>query len=509
MNIGEACIPWSTRRAASLAKRRGLSAVDVDRWLSVEVRQRFAHTYLRDRDGGAWTPRAYQVRSLESRAARKVHCDGRDVGKTAEIEIIVPWAQVTMPNRQMLIATQCESHLSPLMYRILRVFEENRTFAGNVVFSRRSPSWHIRFTNGFELFGRIAGVRGINFQGMHVDWQIIDEAQSLTEDAWTNLLQTLNAGGLRWVYGVPNGLRNTFYRLTRDMRHEQYHWPSSLNPGFSPEKDAELAYLYGGRCSPGYLHNVCGVHGTPEHNVFDIERFQEAVDAGLPVVSRMIQHEDEVDMDAGDFEGPFFMGADLGFAQDPTELVVYALRRGVFVNVARFTMSHVDYTTQQRVIQRLDEVFDFVSVGIDNGHSGTAVTHNLMAVSGEWADKVVAVNFGSAALFSPTEGVCFRRYTKELLTELLIRRIHDGTIAFPDIAERHEQYAEHTYHTNLQGRVVYSKGNDHIIDADRCALMALLRDVVQPVNAWMEATARPVPHNLRPRIEALPWRGLG
>lgn len=80
-----------------------------------ESRAEFASEYFRDRRGKAWCVRGYQGLSLESRALRKVHCDGRDVGKTSEIEIVAAWASVALPNREMLIATQCENHLFPLM----------------------------------------------------------------------------------------------------------------------------------------------------------------------------------------------------------------------------------------------------------------------------------------------------------------------------------------------------------------------------------------------------------
>lgn len=44
---------------------------------------------MRDRHERPWQVRDYQLDSLESHAVRKVHCDGRDVGKTTEIEILI------------------------------------------------------------------------------------------------------------------------------------------------------------------------------------------------------------------------------------------------------------------------------------------------------------------------------------------------------------------------------------------------------------------------------------
>ncbi|MBI4557920.1 MAG: hypothetical protein HY706_10090, partial [Candidatus Hydrogenedentes bacterium] len=168
-------------------KRRNLPNSEMDEWLFWNRRTAFAAAHFRDRNGNPWTPRAYQAESLESFAKRKVHCDGRDVGKTSEIEIIAAWASLVRPRTEMLIATQCENHLFPLMNRVARRFLTTPALRENLVELKRSPSWYARFRNGFVLWGRIAGPRGINFQGLHVDWQLVDEAQEMTEAGWGEL----------------------------------------------------------------------------------------------------------------------------------------------------------------------------------------------------------------------------------------------------------------------------------------------------------------------------------
>jgi len=95
-----------------------MSREEIAAWLNLHERSRFAATVFSGRDGGEWSVRPYQRESLESWAWRKVHCDGRDVGKTTEIELTALWASVACPNREMLIATQTENHLYPLMHRI-------------------------------------------------------------------------------------------------------------------------------------------------------------------------------------------------------------------------------------------------------------------------------------------------------------------------------------------------------------------------------------------------------
>jgi hypothetical protein len=436
-------------------------------------REAFAAKHFQRSDGSAWQVRDYQRLSLESQALRKVHCDGRDVGKTTEIEIVACHAMMTMPHKQMLIATQTENHLFPLMHRLARRFETTPAFSSRVSEIRRSPSWYLRFDNGFTLWGRIAGPRGVNFQGMHVDWLIVDEAQEMGEISWGELFQALNGGGRRWIYGVPNGMRNTFYRMTQMQDAEQHNWRSDQNPDFTPEKNAELAHLYGGITSTGYIHRVLGLHGEPMHAVFALEDYLGCVDVALDHGNIVLREGDPLEL-ADDFgPGDYYLGCDLGYARDPSEFVVYRNSPPHLANVLRVRLEGVNYARQQQVIEALDEAFNFRMMGIDAGNNGRAVSHHLMSLGPEWCDRITAIEFGSSITLDPLpNGTPCRRPAKEYMTELLQRRLAERTVRFPPIPERESQYASHTYEVNSMGRIIYDKGNDHIIDADRCALYA-------------------------------------
>jgi len=463
---------WNSDNARAALAGTGLKPEQIAQWLRVQERAAFATDFFRAPGGGPWEVREYQRASLESRAARKVHCDGRDVGKTTEIEIAACWAMVTRPRTQMLIAAQTENHLFPLMHRLARRFESTPEFAPSLAEIRRSPSWYMRFTNGFELWGRIAGPRGVNFQGMHVDWQIVDEAQEMTETSWGELYQGLNGDGLRWVYGVPNGLRNTFYRMTRMRQAEQYNWPSTLNPEFTAAKEAELAELYGGRDAPGYLHRVLGQHGAPAHAVFSLDDYLACVDDTLPAADFTLREGDDFDAPASVPPGDYYLGCDLGYARDPSEFVVYLDDPPYLVGVLRLRLEGVNYARQQAVIVALDAAFDFRAVGIDCGNSGRAVAHHLGMLGGAWCEKLRAFEFGARLDLAPLpDGAPVRRRVKEFMTELLQRRMAEGSVRYPRVPDRETQYASHTYSVNTMGQIVYEKGNDHLIDADRCALL--------------------------------------
>ncbi len=401
------------------------------------------------------------------------------------------WASSIMANRELMIATQCEHHLFPLMHRVFRRFEENPDFAKTIVEARRTPSWYMRFTNGFILWGRIAGPRGVNFQGMHVDFQIVDEAQELTETSWGELYQALNGSGARWVYGVPDGRRGTFFRMTQDQSAEQFNWPSRLNPDFTREKDLELQRLYGGKASPGYLHRVLGQHGTPAHGVFNLDEYQDCVQETLDFESMELVEGDSFAATSKVPAADYYLGCDLGFARDPSEFVVYRAEGPHLVNVFRVNLCGVNYARQQAVIEELNRAYAFRRIGIDCGNNGRAVAHQLMSKNHDWCEKISAIEFGSAIELDPLPGgEVIRRPAKEFMTELLQRRLAERSIVFPKLTARESQYAAHSYSVGNNGRIIYEKGNDHIIDADRCALLA----------HWLDTREDSGATPLRPRV---------
>jgi len=451
-------------------------------WLRSRVA--FARRCFTDRDGNPWEPRPYQIPSLESNAPRKVHRDGRDVGKTSEIELTACWAALALPGREMLITAPCHNHLEPLMRRILhrlrRVPELNETLREH----RVQPSWFLRFENGFILRGRVSGPRGVNYQGMHVDWILVDEAQEMTDAAWIELHQALNTGGRRWVYGVPNGLRNGFFRLCHDPAAEHHHWPSTLNPDYTPEKDAELAALYGGRHAPAYVHRVLGEHGEPENAVFALDAYQDCVDPALPAVVVAVER---VEPNPDTLPGPgrpgrYFLGGDLGYARDPSELVIYEEEPGgVMVARARLKARGLDYDAQSRLLAALDEKWRFARIALDAGAGGLATAHHLLRRAAGLAGRLHAVEFGSVIETGPAApGVSPRRHAKEFMTELIQRAMACRAVRWPRDGEREVQYAGHTFRCDARGVPRYSKGADHVIDADRCAFFA----------CWLDRRAR-------------------
>ena len=81
-------------------------------------------------------------------------------------------------------------------------------------------------------------------------------------------------------------------------------------------------------------------------------------------------------------------------------------------------------------------------------------------------------DFGGMTTLAVRDGKEVRKRTKEFMTSLINGALQRRRIVFPaEDLELEDQFTTHTY-TLRDGRVIYSKGNDHIIDAVRCALLA-------------------------------------
>ena len=141
-------LPKSVRQAIVRAARR----CGADRRVALRLESRFLFAYenLLADDDERWL--------------------ARDVGKTAEIVVTACWASVCMPNGVGLITAPMDNMLQPVMHAVQRQCLMSAGLRANFEGSSMSPSWRIRFKNGFTLLGRIAGPEGMNYKGVHADW---------------------------------------------------------------------------------------------------------------------------------------------------------------------------------------------------------------------------------------------------------------------------------------------------------------------------------------------------
>ena len=83
-------------------------------------------------------------------------------------------------------------------------------------------------------------------------------------------------------------------------------------------------------------------------------------------------------------------------------------------------------------------------------------------------------DFGGSVTIALQEGEPLKKRAKEYMTSLINRGFQRRELLLPEEdIEIEDQFTTHTY-TLVNGKVIYSKGNDHVVDAVRCAV--LVRD---------------------------------
>ena len=457
--------------------------------------------YLRNRDGFARGYWPHQVKDLHCGEKNIVHLDGRDVGKSIVLTTDALHFAFTVRGGQGLIAAPHQGHLDTLIEEIEFQLDSNSELMRSIALTKygkpkiiRKPYFRLEFTNGAVLYFRPAGAYGDAFRSLHVERVWVDEGAWLTEKAWKALRQCLKAGGRLRIYSTPNGLRNTtYYRLTMSPQFEVFRWPSWINPDWSEDRERELLEFYGGRDTAGWQHEVAGEHGKPSYGAFNIEHLNLCRQE-MPEYQRVAicgddmrdcaTEEDSYDrlemlLNLMPQTGMFWIGGDLGYTNDPTEIVVFQEievgDRSILKLVLRIHMEHVSYPHIAQTISLLERYFTPVGIGIDNGGNGLAVVQELLTLDKykqlQLEGRLYGYDFGGMTTLAIRDGRDIKKRTKELMTSLISGSLQRRQMVLPaDDLEIEDQFTTHTY-TLSNGNVIYSKGNDHIIDAVRCAML--------------------------------------
>ena len=464
-------------------KAKGLSSEEIGALEVMYDRAKFANRYFRD-GKKHWSVRDYQKESLNWYGPRKIHRSARSTGKTKDLEICAINIAMMDPGEEMLIGTQRHQHLEPLMERLIRMFTTDPELKACLLRNpQRSPDYKIELKNGFIIWGRIAGPFGQNFQSMHVKYQFCEEAQEWTEKAWREFIPGLNPGGWRWVWGVPNGVRNKFYDLTEDPDYKLFSWSRLMDKSVTPKEIEELKRFYGGEASPDYQHMVLGIHGKRRFSTFDFEDYQACVKAyrcpNLILTAEMKK-------DAGPgwrekllsfpinpfFKGEYGMGCDIGFTTDPTEIVGYVFDGKMYQNIYRIRLINFKLNEQREAIEFLDSRYPNTWIGLDRAGIGLGLEHELKAASLKMAQTVNGFYWGSNVMVGETadykEDI---RESRSFATFLIEENMRNRTIIFPVNEDREAQYVNMT-HESKRNMIVYSESENHLVDADRCALLA-------------------------------------
>lgn len=470
--------------------------------------------YLKNRDGSPRIFWPHQVEDLLCQKRNVVHQDGRDVGKTTCIVTDVLHYCFITRGGTGLVAAPFQGQVDTICDEVEWQIYENPDMLASVSVNVRGqakitkkPYYKIEWKNGSVIHFRPAGAHGDAFRSLHVDRVWVDEAAKIPENGWKAIRQCLNTGGRFKIYSNPNGIRNTtYYRLCQDPNYMKFHWPSWISPTWSSEKEGELVDFYGGKDAAGWQHEVAGEHGAPSYGVFNLQHFNSCrrayddytlthlyADQFADCISEAsVRDRLQTLVPLAAPPGKYWFGADLGYSNDPAEITIWKEEMASLVNgritigagdltvlklVHRIHQERISYPIQAELMAMLDRVFEPSGIGVDEGGNGIAVVQDLKTLD-KFKDRGFSTRLwgfqfgGKVQVKQGTEMA--KKPVKEYMTQLLVGLLAHRGIMFPATDDLiADQMTSHTY-TLSNGRVVYSKGNDHIVDSARC--MALVRE---------------------------------
>jgi len=333
----------------------------------------------------------------------------------------------------------------------------------------------------------------------------------------------------------------------KNIKFKIFQWPKSLMPApyWSEERKKFFIDQYGGEDAPEYKHNVLGEDGDPEYSVFPWDQFKYCikdipeyrclkilVDSGsnevivrgyrceiegsinrtatgdcnpinkevtlIDTVYRKSLFFDSSENSESEFRKlikNFFIsvpglkrgGADFGFSNDSTEIIIKNIIGKKKRLVARLQLRHVTYDQQCQALDAMDDVYgplESLSWGTDFGNAGSAVAHDLQGLPQfkhkNYDDRLKGFMFESTTenvdedndpIVDAKDGKPAKITLKELATDHMVKDVQRMEVEYPPDNDFALYYPNHTCSYGGKHRI-FKKEDDHLIDAERGETLA-------------------------------------
>lgn len=462
--------------------------------------------FMRSMMDEEWEHTEYQNNVLTSTHNYISFRAGRAVGKSEALldKVVYFLMNDFFVTHTLAVVTPNRVHLEPLWRKITRwlAFHPLLKFYKQSV---NSQVFTITTTNGMTMDCRIAGISGTGASvvGLHTPVLFIDEAAFLDWPVWIELVPTVNTwekGFQVFVCGTPSGERenNVLYFTDQvSAQYQQFRVSAHDNPRYSPSDEERNLQQYGGADSDDYQRLVLGEHASPVSMLFAKGSLPLQ---NIPVhVARLTQQELALDplklnrlIDSFPLLDKTAVGIDLGFT-DPTIISFFHQQGKSWVNYGRIRLVHIEYPTQIKIINRLDDRYKFLFVAIDEGHAGVAVTQELIAnyPHKNYIERLVSVNFAASHIVGvDLDDKEIKLRVRSLAVEKLRRLFNNGKLFLPtkdqellSELERVEAYRGRMGKTLYRVRTSRGgHGADHIFASLLCFAYAIFikDDLIEP-----------------------------
>jgi hypothetical protein len=431
----------------------------------------------------------------------------RAIGKTVVLVALIVWLMTNnfFPKDYIVYTVPNKAQLEPVWTGLTRQFRTNSFLKQFLEHNKgiNSSEHSVKLLNGSALICRIAGTTGTgaNVIGLHTPFEILDESGYYPWGTWLELQPTLNTwqDGFRLITsGVPTGLReqNVCYHTDMvDGAFTKHRISAYENPRFTEQDEKQAIKNYGGKDSEDFAHLVLGKHGSPIFAVFDrrlfdignYEIYQLKIN-GIKMTGGLQEYITKLSFlpSMPKNNNGIIMGVDLGYT-DPTAIILmYIDTEGKFRFHSRIQLSKVSYNLQDRIIDLIDTRYSPDLIGVDEGHSGKAVTQRLRESEDfshkDYNKRLLPINFSSSVVIGEDlDGKEITSRTKPFSVSVLQDYVNSHKIKFsstdPELMTELERM---TYSKNTAGDITYrtltpkggKKGDDHFTAALLCGTLA-------------------------------------
>lgn len=393
----------------------------------------------------------------------------------------------------------------------------------------------MKFANQSRIMGAIPQRDGRGVKGKHPLWLEHDEAQDYPHPGWVELQQTLKRGkkGAVWrAHGVTRGVEDDFKKFSTDPNSKwTVHRITAMHrPDWTDEEREEAIAFYGSRDDPDYRRNILGDHGDAQNPLFVLHRLMKCVDDSpesqyneSEYVRCKITDEILNDFDGNiefildqDIPSPnpryksFWGGMDIGFTNDPSEILIFAeyalsaeeikARKQTEKNypvdgltclklVARVSLIRIRASDQVRAILWLFRKFEGIrAFSMDATGNGLPVFEDAQDAAPQYLNRIKGYKFGSKILVGFDDRVEVDELIGDVVeeagieaimeiyaTDQLRKLVDHGRLWLPFDPDLLRSFQGQTQSVksdmNAYGKRTYSKGNFHVLDAARLAVV--------------------------------------
>lgn len=483
--------------------------------------------------------RDYQWVMWTSEERYQIDYCGRDLGKTQGILLRAFAFPFNFPGQEMLITAPQLNHLGPIVDKVESMFLRVRL--GRELLPRQKgggikhqPQFQASFINGAKIMGRLPGPTGAGAKGQHSHRLEMDEAQDYPQQGWMELIETMkDTPGAQWrAHGVSRGVRDMYYRLTQrqnpDMPFYVHRYMAMHRPGWSnKERKAKIAIYGGSRDNPDFKRNVYGEHGDITNPVFVLARLMacvrinestwateynenvyakrkleyEAVESsGIPIVDHLrlpASHKIAA-------YKSFWAGMDIGYTNDPSELLVFGLLRvgekDVLRLLARIHMMRISAPDQALVIQAVADFYGdrLKAVSLDKTGAGLPIwqetsrggrlARHAVRIKGYGFSEKRAVTFDDRPLErrERPEDAMIEKNIIEFATDELRGLVDSAMVELPYDQELLSEFQGQTVvyardESDTKRATRYGGGSFHTLDAAKLAVLGKGLEAVEAV----------------------------